>query len=70
MGGTESKNMAFEAVVSLFSNAEHEMITQIYANLCKGHIKKGFQNQDLKVCFHKHRQEAVYYQFPNFFGYI
>ena len=51
MGGTESKNMAFETVVCLFSNAEHEMIAKIYANLCKGQIKKGFQSQDLKVCF-------------------
>ena len=50
MGGIESKNVAFEAVVCLFSNAEHEMIAKIYANLCKGHLQKGFQSQDLKVC--------------------
>ena len=49
MGGTESKNVAFEAVVCLFSSTEHEMIAKIYASLCKEHLKKGFQSQDLKV---------------------
>ncbi len=49
MGVGESKHPSYEAVVSLFSQAEHEEIRRIYSEICKGNVRRGFQSQDLKV---------------------
>ena len=51
MGGVESRNAAYQAVVCLFSNGEHKEIEKTYATISKGSVKKGFQSQDLKVLF-------------------